>query len=206
MRHIAQSPYARALGERSQELHPSLRTYFGTVPAGHVGVGEGVFERAGSPRRILWPLLRLLQSRGVAFAGWHADVPFTVRNRTIAGRAIAERTFHLPGGDWRMHDAVVVTTGGVLADELGEPGTVRAAFDLSVEGGRLLLRSTAVGLRIGRLRIRIPAPLAPRIRLTEGVVPATGRQRVEVTIDLPLLGRIYEYAGEFSYRVEEERP
>ena len=39
-----QSPYARALGERIDDLHPRLRAYFEAIPDGAVGIGEGVLQ------------------------------------------------------------------------------------------------------------------------------------------------------------------
>lgn len=203
---VPQSPYARALGAHLDELHPRLQDYFRAVPEDAVGVGEGVFDRVGTPRRWLWPLLRLLERRGVVAARWERDVPFRIENRTIASRAIGERTFRFAGGSWTMHDAVVLSGHGRVVDELGEPGLLAACFDVAVEGGALTLRSRAVGLRWGRLRLRIPRPFAPVVRLTERYDDARGRQRVDLVVDAPLIGRVYEYHGDFVYRVERTAP
>lgn len=199
---VPQSPYARALGERIDDLHPRLRAYFNAVPDGAVGVGEGVFQRVGTPRRWLWPLLRLLERRGVVAAVWESEVPFRVENRTIASRAIGERTFHLARGPWVMRDAVALTRHGRVVDELGEPGLVAACFDVETHEGALRLTSRAVGLRLGRLRLRIPRPVAPVVRLTERFDDALDRQAVSLTIDAPVLGRVYEYRGDFTYRIQ----
>ena len=199
---VPQSPYERALGERLDDLHPRLRTYFQAIPEGAVGVGEGVFERVGTPRRWLWPLLRLMERRGVVAACWESDVPFRVENRTIASRAIGERTLHLRRGPWVMRDAVALTRHGRVVDELGEPGLVAACFDLDVQGGALELTSRAVGFRLGRLRVRLPRALSPVVRLTERFDDAADRQFVSVRIDAPIVGRMYEYRGHFRYRIE----
>ncbi|WP_243233283.1 DUF4166 domain-containing protein [Microbacterium sp. CIAB417] len=204
MRHPSTSPYARALGSRMPLLDASTRRYFSAIPEGRVGVGEGVFERVGTRRGWLAPLLRPLQRRGILVAGWYEDVPFRIENRTVAGRAIAERTLRLPGGDWVMRDAVALKPHGRLVDELGEPPLLAASFDVGTDGGSLRLTSRAMGLRVGRMRPRLSGRLAPRIRLREGADEASGRQRVELTVDVPLIGRIYEYAGTFTYRIEEE--
>lgn len=204
MDNVPQSPYLRALGERRPALHPALNTYFSPVPRGSVGIGEGVFERVGTPRRWLWPVLRMLQGGGAVLAGWHEHVPFTIRNRTIAGRAVSVRTLHLPGGDWFMKDTVIARPDGSVVDRIGEPTTLAVAFDVSVDEHALALRSTAMGVRLGGLRVRIPRLLAPVVRLRESAEKQVGRQRVELTVDAPLIGRIYEYAGTFSYRVEVE--
>lgn len=204
MEHVPQSPYLRALGEQRPGLHPALHAYFSPVPRGSVGVGEGVFERVGTPRRWLWPALRMLQNGGAVLAGWHEQVPFTIRNRTIAGRAVSVRTLHLPGGDWVMKDVVTARTGGRVVDQIGEPTALAVAFDVAVDEHALILRSRAVGVRIASVRLRVPQLVAPVVRLRESAEKQAGLQRVEVTVDMPLIGRIYEYAGTFTYRVEEE--
>lgn len=205
MDHVPQSPYLRALGEQRPGLHPALRTYFSPVPRGSVGIGEGVFERVGTPRRRLWPVLRMLQGSGAVLAGWHENVPFTILNRTIAGRAVSVRTLHLPDGDWVMTDTVTARSGGGVVDLIGEPTTLAVAFDVAVHEHALTLRSRMMGVRLAGARARIPRLLAPVVRLRESAEKQAGLQRVELTVDAPLIGRIYEYSGTFTFRVEQER-
>lgn len=205
MDHVPQSPYLRALGEQRPALHPALSTYFSPVPRGRVGIGEGVFERVGTPRRWLWPILRLLQDGGAVLAGWHEQVPFTIRNRTIAGRAVSVRTLHLPDGDWVMKDTVMAGPGGRVIDQIGEPTTLAVSFDVAVDEHALTLRSRAMGVRVAGVRVRLPRLLAPVVRLRESAEKQAGLQRVELTVDAPLIGRIYEYAGTFTFRVEQEQ-
>lgn len=203
MRSPSQSPYAQALDEHLEELHPRLRDYFQTLPEGHIGIGEGVFSRVGTPRRWLWPFLRPLHDRGVIYAGWQLSVPFRVTNRLVDGRAVSEREFLLPGDSWTMRDAVSLNPHGRLVDELGDPAIVAASFDTTITDGALQLTSRAVGIRIGRIHLRMPRLLSPVVRLTESFDDVTDRQRVAVTIRVPLLGRVYEYSGDFTYRIEE---
>ncbi|GAA4189994.1 DUF4166 domain-containing protein [Microbacterium oryzae] len=198
------SPYARALGTRRADLHLTLREYFDTLPPGHVGIGEGVFDRVGTSRRWLQPLLRPLHRRGVLFAGWEQDVPFRITNRLVAGRLLGERVLMSTQGRWTMRDAVVLNRHGRPVDEIGDPVVVAAEFDLDVATGALRLRSRAVGMRLGVLRLRLPRFLAPVVRLVESFDEEAGAQRVRVTIDLPVIGRIYEYGGTFRYRIEED--
>jgi len=200
---VPQSPYARALGDRIEQLHPRLRAYFQAIPDGKVGIGEGVFQRVGTPRRWLWPILRVLERRGVVAACWERDVPFRVENLTVASRAIGTREFHLPGGTWTMRDAVAATRHGRVVDELGEPALVAACFDVDVLDAALVLTSRAVGIRLGGLRLRVPRVLSPVVRLTERFDETADRQRVALTIDVPFIGRVYEYRGHFGYRIEE---
>lgn len=203
MRHVPRSPYARALGGRIEQLHPVLQEYFAPLPDGFIGVGEGVFSRVGTPRRWLWRLLKPLHDRGVVYAGWQLSVPFRITNRLVAGRVIAEREFLLPGNAWTMRDAVALKPHGRLVDELGEPDFVAASFDVDVEDGALLLTSRAVGVRLGRVTLRVPGFVSPVVRLRESFDETIGRQRVAVTIDAPLIGRVYEYSGDFTYRIVE---
>ncbi|WP_298039886.1 DUF4166 domain-containing protein [uncultured Microbacterium sp.] len=204
MQHVPRSPYARALGSRLDELHPRLRSYFSPLPEGCIGVGEGVFRRVGTPRRWLWRFLKPLHDRGVVYAGWQMAVPFRITNRLVSTRLVGERDFLIPGQEWRMSDAVSLTPHGRIVDELGEPSIVAASFDVDVDDGALMLTSHRVGVRLGRRRIRVPRALSPVIRLRESFDDASDRQRVAVTIDMPLLGRIYEYSGDFTYRIEED--
>ena len=202
MEHVPHSPYLRALGGQRGLLHPALRTYFSAVPRGQVGIGEGTFSRIGTPRRWLWPVLRVLQRHGVVHAGWNRDVRFTVRNQSIASRTVGERTLHLPEGDWTMRDSLSAGSHGRVLDQLGEPVTLAVVFDVSVDGDALALRSRSLGVRLGRMRVRLPRLIAPVVRLRESAEKQAGRQRVSLTVDMPLIGRIYEYEGVFSYRLE----
>lgn len=195
------SPWERALGSSIGQLSPALRTYFEAIPKGQVGRGSGVFTVAGTPRRWLWPLLSLLARDAVVFPAWEHDVPFTVENRaTAAGTVRAVRTFHFRHGDRVMIDEVGIAASG-LVDRLGMRGTVSSNLTAQVVNGHLELRSTAVMLRLGPVRLPLGV-FSPRVRLTERSDGT--RQHVSLTLDAPLFGRIYEYAGSFDYRLENE--
>ncbi len=200
------SPYERALGDRVEALAPSLRAYFSAVPPGGVGIGSGVFDVVGTPRRWLWPALWVLARQGVLFPVWRRSVPFTVRNRaadhdvpTVHGR----RTFHFPNGDRTMIDAIGARDGG-LTDELGRGRRYVVELDASVVDGALRMASRRMMLRLGSHLLPLPAALSPRVTLLERFDPTDGRQHVGVTVDLGRLGRLYEYSGSFVYRVERE--
>lgn len=200
------SPYERALGERIAELHPKTGWYFRTIPAGHVGVGRGTFTTAGSRHRWLWPVFRIAEALGVAFAGWETDVPFRIENRTVDGRALAVRHFDLPGRTWVMPDVVELTPAGILRNEIGPHRTVVTTFDIDVRDGAVVLTIRRVGMRFGRLRIAAPSFLRPRIGLVERWDDGRQQHHVNMTIDAPLLGRVYEYTGYFDYVIESETP
>ena len=191
----AESPWQRALGNEFAGLHPRLHAYFSAIPADRVGRGTGTFDVVGTPRRWLWPMLRMLQRRQILFPVWEHGVPFTVENHRDAGAVRATRTFKLVSGDRVMVDAVSVGAAG-LVDLLGDGGTLGARFTASVVDGELRLVSTSA--RWGRL----PIPFAPRVQLTERFDDTVGRQHVALTLESRIFGRIYEYSGYFDYRVE----
>jgi hypothetical protein len=64
------------------------------------------------------------------------------------------------------------------------------------------MSSTSLRVRIGRKSLPIPKLVAPRVALVERFDDATDLQRVAVTVDLPLIGRLFYYAGAFSYEIK----
>lgn len=196
-------PYRRALGERASALHPRLESYFSPLPPGRVGRGHGVLARIGtrSPLRVL---MRPFRARGAVYSGWARDVPFEVTNRGEDGEVFAERRFRVPEGDWVMRDRVRRAGEGTVEDLIGDPPALSAVFDVDVDHGALVLRSRVTTLHLGRFRLPVPRPLAPRILLEERFVDELDRQQVSLTVDMPVLGRIYEYQGTFVHRIEEE--
>lgn len=198
------SAYATALGAKARGLDPVLQRYFGPIPPGHVGVGHGTFDRVGTPRKWLWPVIYLLQRRNIVWAGWQQDVPFRIVNRQVGAARTGQREFLLPSGTWTMHDSVSSGPDSSVIDILGKPGFLAARFAVSVQDGGLHMTSTHIGLRVGTRTVTLPRFLAPTVNLTEEYDRASGRQRVSVVITAPVVGRVYEYGGTFTYQVQEE--
>lgn len=146
----AQSPFEAVLGDRFGQLHPTLQEYFSAIPAGGAGIGDGVFDTVGTPRRWLHPVLRLFVPKDVLFGVWERDVPFTVINTPVID-------------------------------------------------GELHLTSTRLAVKVGTNHLRVPGPVAPRVKLTERYSAEDGRQHVSVSVRVPILGTVYEYAGSFRY-------
>ncbi|QQD76520.1 DUF4166 domain-containing protein [Curtobacterium sp. YC1] len=215
---MTRSPYELTTPpEVLARLHPRLRTYFGAVPPGHVGRGEGVFAVVGTPRRWLWPLLALFARDAVMFPVWERQVPFTVENRAArvrrgpgTGREArpavrAHRTFHFRSGTRTMVDAITAGPDG-LVDNLGRRGRVSALLRAEVDAtgpdaGALRLVSTRVTFRaLGRDR-RLPAVVSPRVTLVERFDDEADRQRVSLVLSAPVLGTLYRYEGAFRYEI-----
>ena len=184
------SPYERALD--LDGLDPHLRRYFGEIPAGSVGVGRGVFDVVGTPKVWLWPMLWLLGRQGVVFAAWARDVPFTVVNRPDGGALHGTRIFHFAGRDRSMIDIISASPG--LVDELGTRRRYRATLRGEVVDAGLRLSSTS--LSYGRI------PLRGTVEVVERWLD--GMQHVEVVISAPIIGRVYEYSGYFTYEITED--
>ncbi|MGO1263805.1 DUF4166 domain-containing protein [Brevibacterium aurantiacum] len=198
------SPYERALGSRLSELHPVLQRYFAAIPAGSVGVGEGTFQRFGTKHWWLRPVLAWVARRQVIVPGMHHQVPFRIENRTVDGQQSAARTLELESGTWTMVDAVSLSESGQVVDVLGSPALVEAAFEVAADNGGLSLNSRGVTVRLGPIRFPVPKVIRPVIALSERYVAEVARQYVRLTVDVPVLGRVYEYHGSFTYRFEEE--
>jgi hypothetical protein len=190
------SPWEAALGDSLVGLHPRLRAYLSPIPAGHVGRGSGTFTVVGTPRRWVWPVLWVLGLDGVVFPVWEREVPFTVENRWRGGVLHGARSFAFRSGTRVMTDEITADSGSIV-DRLGRHGRIEARLAASIDGGALVLRSTATRLRIGRLRM--PLPLAPRVHLREEAT--ADRQRVTLVMTAPFVGRIYEYTGDFDYAI-----
>lgn len=215
---MSRSPYElSAPPEVLARLHPRLRTYFGPVPAGHVGRGEGVFDVVGTPRRWLWPVLAVFARDSVVFPVWDRDVPFTVENRAARVRrgsgaglearpaVRAHRTFHFRSGARTMVDAITAEPDG-LVDHLGRHGRVSARLRAQVDAdgpdaGALRLASTHVTFRVLGRDLRLPAALSPRVTLVERFDDEADVQRVSLVLAAPVLGTLYRYEGAFRYEI-----
>ena len=199
------APWAAALGDRVTELSPALQAYFGGVPFGAHGIGEGVFTVVGTPRRWVWPVLAILGRRNIVWPVWEADVPFTIVNVPTPHGLVSVRRFRFATGDRTMTDRILWTRRG-LRERLGAGERVVAELNVEPdEDGGLLITSGRVGIRLLGLRFSLPAGWSPRIRVHERGL-ADGRQHVRMTLDVPLVGRVYEFAGAFDYRVEDVAP
>ncbi len=193
---MTDSVYQRVLGSELAGLTPQLQTYFSAHPG--VGVGHGVFDIAGSPRRFLRPVLAFLAWRGVLFPEFARDVPFDITNTPTPGGALdAVRTFRLPGRDRSLVDSMRIIDGE-LHDFVGRRGGLEVRMTLTIADGLLRMRSTQQWLHLGPARI----PLPPLATVTVDESWSDDRQHVDVRLRSPLLGEWFRYAGSFNYQYE----
>jgi len=195
------SVYQRVLGDAFADLDPQLRTYFGPIPDGFVGVGVGRYAEAGLRVRALRPLFALLGLRRIAFAEHGVDVPFTVQNTRGPERSLnATRAFQFATGTREMTDSMRVIDGR-LVDRIGIHGEIEIELAAHVRDGRLHLESRRLALR--KLGVRWPLPPIVKVRLREEAESREGRlQHVDVQITAPILGQIYGYHGSFTYTLQ----
>jgi hypothetical protein len=197
----AGSVYQRALGDAFAGLSPVMQRYFGPLPAGHVGVGEGVYEVVGSRyRRLAAPLLRWSARHDVLFREAGRNVRFVVENRPLPdGGLRGTRWFGFPGSVRVMRDTIHADGAGLL-ERLGRRGGLEVGLVARVDRGAMVLRSRSLAWRVRGRRIRLP-PVAT-VEVRERDDPAGGgRQRVDVRLRMPFLGEVFRYSGAFAYRI-----
>jgi len=192
------SVYQRVLGVAFDDLDGQLRTYFGPIPAGFVGVGVGRYAEVGLRVRALRPLFALLGRCRIAFAEHAVDVPFTVQNVPGSqGTLNATRTFEFATATREMSDSMRAVNGK-LVDRIGAHGEIEIELEAHVRNGTLHLESRGLALRI--LGIRLPLPPIVKVNLREEADSGGSRiQHVELKITMPGLGQIYGYHGTFTY-------
>ncbi|HEX7955836.1 MAG TPA: DUF4166 domain-containing protein, partial [Pyrinomonadaceae bacterium] len=148
------------------------------------GRGAGVFavrRGAGRAARLLARLLRLPP-------GGEA-VPLLLSVEPLEGggerwrRNFAGRDFVT---EQREH------AGALLAERVGP---FELLFRLSAAGGALAYRQEGAFVRAGRVRVRLPRRLAPRVEAWERAGARGGGVRVLVRVGAPLVGLVIEYEG-----------
>ena len=144
--------------------------------------GEGVFAIRRGEGRVARVVARLM---GLPRSG--EDVPLLLSVEPHSG-----------GERWRRNFAgkEFVTEQGEHAGPLlaERTGPFKLLFRLSVEGGALAYRSEGAALSAGRLRVKLPSLLAPRVEAWERADEGGG-VRVTVCVTAPLTGLLIRYEG-----------
>lgn len=204
------SVFLAALGDKAQNLHPAVYRYVaGPGEPGLVGIGDGVFDVAGSRFGRLNLLARPFVGPGLLMTAHERDVPFTVVNRPApedgpSGSLHAVRTFEFRRGAQSFIDVLQPgSTPGTLRNILGRARRVELELACGVTGeGHLSLSANGAWVRVGRLRIPLPSLLAVKVDVVDGYDDRTGRQTIRATVKNPLVGSLLEYRGSFTYRYD----
>jgi hypothetical protein len=210
------SVFLDALGDEAAKLRPEVYEYGAGPPPNSdethlVGVGEGVFEVAGSRWGFLMGLLRPVIGPDSLVTRYERDVPFGIVNTpTIDGDGrpgiATTRTFRFRGGAQSFRDALVPShMPGVLLNHLGSRPRLTIVLTCAVsERGHLLLTSRSAHVRIGRRRIRLPRLLGVAARVEDGFDTEHGRRTIDVDVRNPIVGTVMRYRGWFQYRYTED--
>lgn len=166
------TPYAVLLGDRMAALPPACRA---------LHAGFGAFEGRITVTPADAGALRLL-ARAMGLPRAARDVPF--RLVTEADGQGARWTREI--GSTRMVSRLDATKDGLLAERLG---LIRVDTRLVPEAGGLRLAAEQVMM----LGVPLPRALWPRVAAREW--QEAGLYRFDVSIALPLLGRLVSYTG-----------
>lgn len=207
-------PFERALGPKFASLHPKIQEQYAIRPS------DEFYWRGGGTMSVVrnggWhvrPFASLGARRRILFAETGRDVPFIIENHAYVdsyGRAtvtwLREFDFEIP----RRFDEYVVyceerKTAAVLA------GTRQhLAVDLSlsvIEGGALHLRGGGQWVTAWGIRAPFPRLCSGDAVVTERYLEDRGCFEIDVRIQSPIVGTLFEYRGEFTLeRVPNGRP
>lgn len=198
--------FLAALGPAAVELHPELRAQLSAEPTGQDGERfAGVFSLAGSRYRRLAALAVPVIGPHAIVTRFARDVPFalTLRARTSpAGGPVLETTreFRFADATQSISDRLVATSApGVVRNTLGTRGRVELLEECTVgAGGALRMRSRAITVRIGRLRLPLRGVLRMDVDLEDRWDEVERRRTVALRASSPLLGTVLEYRGWYA--------
>ncbi len=176
----ARALYPRLLGPAWERLDPAVRRAH--LAGGTLAV-RGRFRVWCAPGRLARTLCRLAR---LPPAGEEIETCLVV-----TGDGDHERWERSFGGhplvteEWAASDGLLV--------EWTPPVELR--FRLEAEDGVLRFRQAAAAFRLGRLRLPLPAAVAPQVDAREAPAGDGGAVRVTVAVRAPLVGRLFEYEG-----------
>lgn len=101
-------------------------------------------------------------------------------------------------GERRIVTVQRAVAGGLLGERFGP---LEFQFRLQIDGGAVDYIQQRAVINVGKLCLPLPRGIAPQVSATESAV-GTDRTFVHVTVSLPGLGLLIEYAGELSVEGE----
>ena len=182
-----------------RRLAPAVRERFGHAPrAGDTWLLRGVMSEVSATllgRAMAW-ISRLVGGPVTHLTGRDVPVDVHVYEDQTHGGTVWERRYDFAGA----RRAVAKTTkrvdrSGRLLECFGR------GFGMEIhvyeEGGALNFRSRSFYVQIGRRRIRFPYLMSPGTLLVEHIDEGNGRFRFRMTVNHPILGRVFFQDGIF---------
>ena len=204
------TPFRAVLAPHIAVLPPALRDHYlvsATTP--YRIVLEGRMDRIWHRPAWLWPLFWFLTLADMLFPETGVDVPaiMTVTGgRDRQGRPYQtwNRSFQFPRS--RCFNAMMIFDDQVACpvERLGPGQLLQMAWDVQFHAPATIeIRTTGCGLRIGQQYMRLPRFCYPTVRAIEIALPARDDAiHIDLSIEHPLLGRIFGYEGTFFLRRE----
>ncbi|MDY0908920.1 DUF4166 domain-containing protein [Microbacterium sp. CFBP9034] len=201
---VAESLFARAMGDDFGRLHPMLQRRFGVgLASGYACVGRGTMSRI---RRGPWwtiPFLQIGRFRNILVPDVGSHVPFTIENHPYLDPFRREtvtfvREYRMPHAVRRFDATMIAGPDGRIVDYLGTHQHLAVDLELRAEpDGSLLLRSGAQRFYEGPLGFRFPMLFSGRAELRERYDEDRGVYSVQLEVRNRFFGFLFGYEGEF---------
>jgi hypothetical protein len=164
---------------------------------------EGSMERVWRRGRWLWPFFWLATWPELLFPETGVDVPVTVDIRQVGSQPchVWRRNFHFPRRQrWFTSRMIYDERLRRVLEGIGPGGALAIAWEMRFEPPSTLhLDAAGWVLRLGPLRLRLPAWLLGRGRAVETAdASVPGTIRIELAVAHPFLGDVFGYVGTFT--------
>lgn len=202
------APLRSALGTRWQHLHPDIRARFTLAPGATAQSFTGTMHEIDrSP--VGWLIACLIAFVHVLPSARTRNVPFEFNLAPAPdadGGWIKQRLYHFADGPFEFRSVMCIAENGRLIEQF--PYGLGMNITLGAEGEhgeKLYFRDDGYFLRIGRLRVPMPRWLGVgRFTLLHQNIDRENFV-VEISIDHPLLGRLFYQRGRFKQSPIENR-
>ncbi len=209
MRH---NPFTEALGEQIDSLPTRIKHHF--------GMGDGTRHYRGTMTRV-WrcagvrgflaaPALRLASAADMLFAETGNEVGFSLSHRVQQDengpKMVWSRWFHFPKVT-RRFDAVMQYNAarGCIVDWVGKNGTLEVELHPKIIEHGIEIISGKQWLRVGRANFPLPGWMVGKATIREWI-DQKSNQRIQVTVNNPLLGDFFGYEGMFTEVSDKDAP
>jgi hypothetical protein len=199
------APIRQALGSDWPSLGEVIRRHYDLPPQTETRLEvEGIMEVTVSPVGRLFVTAGRLLDALVPFRG--RDIPVTVRNwsQSDSNAMFWHRTFRYPKRQPIVFRSRMEHAGGEEIVEYVKYG-LGIRMRLSAEGDTLRYDSRGYQWKLGPLTLRIPDWLLLGKAVIREIPESAEAFRVEFSIDHPIWGRTFGYAGRFVFRENPAR-